>query len=98
MYNINTDHIYRASVKTMLRFDPSKPDHSKYISTPIEKEIVKKKKHKKEITTNISKTPITEAPEVSKERFYKIDETITQSLGNEQPFSLLSLFGKNVDG
>lgn len=86
----------------MLRFDPSRPDHTKFLNKPTEKTVVSKKS-KREKTVNEKERPtINAAPEVSHERYYKINEfyntSDAQSI-DKQPFSITSLFkNNNIEG
>lgn len=84
------------SRKTMLRFDPSQPDHSKY-EIPVQKSQDKSKKRKKEEET--SKEPIEEKlPEVSADTFYQINEEIPfQQTENGEAFSFLKALGRDED-
>ncbi|KAI5643002.1 RNA recognition motif domain-containing protein [Phthorimaea operculella] len=91
-------------IKTKLgmpRFDPNQPDHAKFLAPVEEKEELtkKSKKKKKDKTEEISKPePVPQAPvpEVSKEQFYKVSETLKEAIAQPTTFSLRSLFG-NVE-
>ncbi|KRT78311.1 hypothetical protein AMK59_8187, partial [Oryctes borbonicus] len=80
----------------MVRFDPSNPEHSKYILKQAEpvKEKLKKKKEQL-VSSTIDKEG--QRPVVSKETFYEVKENLKSTLEQEKPFSLLSLFGSNKD-
>lgn len=71
----------------MLHFDPSKSQHSKY-------EIKQEKKTK--VNVREEKEKIIEQPtvETSKEKLSRVSENLKESLKDNQPFSLLSAFGR----
>lgn len=75
---------------TMLRFDPTKPEHSQY---EVAKEITKlqSKKKKAEPKTITEET----RAEVSKEQFYKVESNLKEALQDNQQFSLLDMFGSS---
>ncbi|CAG9764506.1 unnamed protein product [Ceutorhynchus assimilis] len=76
--------------KTMLKFDPSQPEHSNLELTIAEPERKKKKKDK------IAEEE-QQGPEVSKEVFYKVPETLKETFAEKPSFSLLSMFGKATE-
>ncbi|KAJ2948429.1 hypothetical protein O0L34_g7672 [Tuta absoluta] len=85
----------------MPRFDPTQPEHAKFLAPVEEKQetIKKSKKKKKDNTEEISKPePVPQAPipEVSKEQFYKVSESLKEAIAQPTTFSLRSLFG-NVE-
>lgn len=89
----------------MLRFDPSRSDHDKFLNKPIEKPALSKKakremkKLQQESLNEKQRPDDAPAPIVSEERYYKINEPLKQSSEDNQPFSLLSLFGnRDVEG
>lgn len=69
----------------MLRFDPSKPDHSKFE--------MKEKKHACKWEEMNNKETTIPPVEVSKEKFFKVDRNLKESLKENKSFSLLSMFG-----
>ncbi|KAL4701996.1 hypothetical protein ACJJTC_010924 [Scirpophaga incertulas] len=92
----------------MLRFDPTQPAHAKFLAPieeiskhePIKKS--KKKKNKQQVdgeqqTTEENSTSDnnTVKVEVSKEQFYKVSDTLKETLDQKTTFSLRSLFGQN---
>ncbi|KAL0820570.1 hypothetical protein ABMA28_006417 [Loxostege sticticalis] len=88
----------------MLRFDPTQPEHAKFLA-PVEDtkdETTKKSKKKKlkekqdEQKTEHVGTEV-EKVEVSKEQFYKVSETLKEALVQPSTFSLRSLFGQNEE-
>lgn len=88
--------IQTTSNKSMLRFDPSQPEHSKYeiLKPPPEKK--EKKRKRKNSDTEITeekKAEETAAPKVSKEVFYKVADNLKQTFEEKKEFSLLSMFG-----
>ncbi|CAG9795792.1 unnamed protein product [Diatraea saccharalis] len=90
----------------MFRYDPLQPEHAKFLA-PIEQtnqESTKKTKKKKSkenqeeqnmdtVTVENDKLKI----EVSKEQFYKVSETLKESLDQPINFSLRSLFGNKEE-
>lgn len=78
----------------MVRYDPTNPEHSKYIlqQEPLKEKITKKRKH----TDLVSENQEVERPTVSKETFYEVKENFTETLKEDKPFSLLNLFGKAI--
>lgn len=79
----------------MLRYDPTKQDHTKYLAKG------KRKQNEPQIEpVNPKKSKLNDEPdnevEVSKEQFYKVSSNLTSSLLRNQAgteFSLLSMFG-----
>ncbi|VEN34181.1 unnamed protein product [Callosobruchus maculatus] len=81
--------------KTMLRFDPSQPDHTRY---EVQRVVEKSKERKKENQLLESKKVEEKKPHsVSKEIFYKVTEDLKECLQEKEGFSLLNLFGKAED-
>ncbi|XP_055677474.1 probable RNA-binding protein CG14230 [Lutzomyia longipalpis] len=79
----------KKTFQTMLRYDPTKKDHEKYVKKEEDLEHNKGKNVKK-----------TEAPvQVSSEKFYKVNTTsIEQSLKNGgEGFSLLKMLGRDAE-
>ncbi|XP_072389078.1 probable RNA-binding protein CG14230 [Diabrotica undecimpunctata] len=86
--------------KSMLRFDPSQPEHSKYeIPKSIMDKKEKKRKRKDSETEMIEEKKVEEkeAPEVSKEVFFKISDDLKETFEEKKEFSLLSMFGRHED-
>ncbi|XP_039758919.1 probable RNA-binding protein CG14230 [Pararge aegeria] len=87
----------------MLRFDPTQPDHAKYLAPVTAEEHTKKSKKKKSKENKDAeiKEPerVVEKVEVSKEQFYKISDTLKDHNTKTQSttFSLRSLFSKEDD-
>ncbi|CAG9563942.1 unnamed protein product [Danaus chrysippus] len=85
----------------MLRFDPSQPEHAKYLAPVTEKpEQTKKSKKKKKDIEVVEEQPketenVVEKVEVSKEQFYKITDDLKEAITQPQEFSLRSLFAKD---
>lgn len=73
-----------AARNTMLRFDPTKPEHSRY---EVEKKIAGKKKAEPETIAEETRA------EVSKEQFYRVESNLKEALHDNQQFSLLDMFG-----
>lgn len=89
----------------MLRFDPTQPEHAKYLA-PVElrQESVKKSKKKKsnkdkedEIQEQLTAPVEVEKVEVSKEQFYKISDSLKETITQPNEFSLRSLFASKVE-
>lgn len=87
----------------MLRYDPTKTDHTKFVQNkrklPASAEESNKKRSKQneaasEVTE--SATTIQETVQVSKDQFYRVSSNLTLSLQRNNPgeFSLLSMFGR----
>lgn len=82
----------------MLRFDPSQPEHSRFLAVVEEtKDSTKKNKKKNDKKTEIEaqtpSKPEEPRPEVSKEQFYKVSDTLKEAIAQPTSFSLRSLFG-----
>ncbi|XP_053615004.1 probable RNA-binding protein CG14230 [Plodia interpunctella] len=83
----------------MLRFDPSQPEHAKYLAPKEEmnQESLKKPKKKKMTEKSIKETDQQEQEEnkveVSKEQFYKVSDALKEAIAQPSTFSLRSLFG-----
>lgn len=77
----------------MLRFDPTKPEHSKYEVTA--EPSTKKRTSKKE---KVQAQSVTEEPkfEVSKEQFYKVETNLKEVFQEKQGFSLSDMFGTKL--
>ncbi|XP_063238437.1 nucleolar protein 8 isoform X2 [Bacillus rossius redtenbacheri] len=82
--------------KPMLRFDPTKPDHEKYeIKKRATTPVVNGTSQKKKLAAEAIPQPSTK---VSKEKFYKINDSLKESFqkdGQTETFSLLKMFGSN---
>lgn len=80
----------------LLRFDPTREDHVKYVINQQEKptkhqeKVTKKKEKRKDVEEN---NPETTKPEVSKEKFVSVRENLKEVLAKDSGFSLLNLFG-----
>ncbi|KAM7349657.1 putative RNA-binding protein CG14230 [Cochliomyia hominivorax] len=86
--------------KKMLRYDPSKDEHQKFERSQNEDKQIKKSKQKQNKTKDEDaedkENNTTTAPEVSKEVFYVVTDTLQQSLKTRgEGFSLLNMFGKS---
>ncbi|XP_013187784.2 probable RNA-binding protein CG14230 [Amyelois transitella] len=83
----------------MLRFDPSQPDHAKFLAPKEEtnQETLRKVK-KKKLKESLEEKPAqqeqeTNKVEVSKEQFYKVSDSLKEAIAQPTTFSLRSLFG-----
>ncbi|GAB1862626.1 Putative rna-binding protein [Camponotus japonicus] len=86
-----------AKKKLMIRYDPTENEHCEYEvkSQPkIKEKNTKKKKHDKFIS---EMEPILPEPEVSKDIYYAISDTLTESLKQKGEFSLLKTHRKEKD-
>lgn len=91
--------------QTMLRYDPTKQDHTKYLATGAKRKAPdgadgKAKKSKQSAAANGDAADAEEAAaerpafEVSKEQFYKVNKSLLKSSAEDGgAFSLLSMFG-----
>lgn len=79
--------------KSMLRFDPTQPEHSKFEIK--EDGIVKKKKKKKNDAQANNQNDT--MPNVSKETFYNVNDGLKDIFQEKQEFSILSLFNKHIN-
>lgn len=92
----------------MLRYDPSRPEHEKFIAptdsskSKLEKKSKKERKREREDQKleeikSIEHTERTHpAIEVSKETFYKVSDSLKDAIGQPKEFSLRSLFSKEL--
>lgn len=85
----------------MLRFDPSQPDHAKFLA-PVEAKPQPTKKSKKSKDKQAEDPQVPQVPEgpkveVSKEQFYKVSDALKEAIAQPSTFSLRSLFGNNED-
>ncbi|KAJ0174076.1 hypothetical protein K1T71_010222 [Dendrolimus kikuchii] len=81
----------------MLRFDPTHPEHAKFLvpkeqPQEINKKVKKKSKEKQLENKEEIPEPVIEKVEVSKEQFYKVSETLKDAIAQSNTFSLRSLF------
>ncbi|KOB75649.1 50kDa lectin [Operophtera brumata] len=81
----------------MLRFDPSQPEHARFLAPVEPKKQEPNKKGKKKLLAEKSEEhrPEEVRPEVSKEQFYKVSDTLKEAIAQPNTFSLRSLFGNN---
>lgn len=82
----------------MLRYDPTKQDHSKYLAQNRRKQEITpnnaESRSKKSKPDEFEKPNPVAAVEVSKDQFYKVNKNLSTSLWQENgQFSLLSMFG-----
>lgn len=83
----------------MIRYDPTENGHCEYEVkatqlSKIKEKNSKKKKHEKSIS-EIEPTP--PEPEVSKNIYYAVSETLTESLKQKGEFSLLKAYRREDD-
>lgn len=84
------------TANSMLRYDPSKPDHNKFINKNEEK---KHLKLKNKISNKINEGSVEviehEKPLVSEEKFSYVPENLKETFKQNSGFSLLSMFGNS---
>ncbi|XP_012271866.1 probable RNA-binding protein CG14230 [Orussus abietinus] len=89
------DKVETVPRKRMIRYDPTEGDHKEYeVKTEQSKEqsaTKKKKKKKLSVTEPEESAP---QPEVSKEVFYKVTDTLKDALKEKESFSLLKTLGR----
>ncbi|XP_020292634.1 nucleolar protein 8-like isoform X1 [Pseudomyrmex gracilis] len=81
----------------MIRYDPTESKHGEYEVQPKNKSEKKEKKIKKR---KLDKSEEIEEPttvEVSKNTYYAVSNTLTESLKQKEEFSLLKIYGKEKD-
>lgn len=86
----SNNHFSKPPQKAMLRFDPSKKEHLKYL------DLVKGDEVDEEIDYEDSQNK--QDFEVGEEKFYKVSENLAQSLQNKtesKPFSIFEMLGVN---
>lgn len=78
----------------MLRFDPSQPDHARFLAPTINlaQDGKNKKKKHKEIEPEEPKLEVPKI-EVSKDQFYNVSDTLKEAIAQPNTFTLRSLFG-----
>ncbi|XP_011061588.1 PREDICTED: uncharacterized protein LOC105150294 [Acromyrmex echinatior] len=80
----------------MIRYDPTENGHCEYEVKPIQSETKEKKKKCNKFMPEMTDPAIPE-PEVSKDIYYTVSDTLTESLKQKGEFSLLKLHGKERD-
>lgn len=79
----------------MIRYDPTENGHCEYemksIQSKIKEKNTKKKKHDKSIS---ELEPVPSEPEVSKDIYYAVSDTLTESLKQKGEWSLLKAYRK----
>jgi len=80
----------------MIRYDPTENGHCEYEMKPAQPEKNAKKKKRDKATPEI-KEPAPPEPEVSKDVYYAVSDTLTESLKQKEEFSLLKVHGKEKD-
>lgn len=83
----------------MIRYDPTENGHCEYEVKPAQLETKEKstKKKKRDKSVPEIKEPIPPEPEVSKDIYFAISDTLTESLKQKEKFSLLKTYGKEKD-
>lgn len=86
----------------MLRFDPNRAEHTKFIEPKVKKRKTKansgpeSKRMKSEEDNNVETEPKNDEPPVSMEHFYEVRGDLKKSMGSGG-FSLLSMFNRPVE-
>lgn len=83
----------------MIRYDPTENRHCEYEVKPAQSETKEKSTKKKKRDKSVSeiKEPAPPEPEVSKDIYYAVSNTLTESLKQKGEFSLLKARGKERD-
>lgn len=83
----------------MIRYDPTENGHCEYEVKPVQSETKEKSTKKKKRDKSVSeiKEPSPPEPEVSKDIYYAVSDTLTESLKQKGEFSLLKARGKERD-
>lgn len=83
----------------MVRYDPTENGHCEYEVKPAKPETKEKstKKKKRDKSVPEVKEPALPVPEVSKDIYYAVSDTLTESLKQKGEFSLLKAYGKEKD-
>lgn len=74
----------------MIRYDPTEKKHCEYEMKPTQTEQKSTKKKKHEKTKTEKSLPV----EVSKDIYYTVSDTLTESLKQNEGFSLLKTYGR----
>lgn len=89
---LRSNNYSKPAQKGMLRFDPSKKDHLKYL------DLVKGDENIEDIDDDNDQRNNGQSFEVGEEKFYKVSENLAQSLLNKsesKPFSIFEMLGVN---
>lgn len=82
----------------MIRYDPTENEHCEYEVKPVQPQTkeknTKKKKHDKPTSEMEEPAPV----EVSKDIYYAVSNTLTESLKQKEEFSLLKAHGRDNNG
>nr|XP_022911769.1 probable RNA-binding protein CG14230 [Onthophagus taurus] len=88
--NRDKEKVKKSSKKSMVRYDPSKPEQANLeVQITTEVKPPKKKKHKEIQEKN--EEEVKEVPGT----FYEVKDDLKESLQETQPFSLLNMFGRS---
>lgn len=88
---VNNSNYTKPAQKGMLRFDPSKKDHLKYLDLVKGEEVAEVMKQNDAVNDN-------QNFEVGEEKFYEVSENLAQSLqqkSDTKPFSIFEMLGVN---
>lgn len=83
----------------MIRYDPTENGHCEYEVKSAQPEMKEKSIKKKKRDKFLSETekPAPPKPEVSKDIYYAVSDTLVESLKQKEEFSLLKAHGKEKD-
>jgi len=82
----------------MVRYDPTENGHCEYEVKSAQPEVKEKSTKKKKRDKSVPiKEPVPPEPKVSKDIYYAVSDTLTESLKQEKEFSLLKIYGKKRD-
>ncbi|KAM0728776.1 putative RNA-binding protein [Formica fusca] len=94
-HTVKDQELKTAKKKLMIRYDPTENGHCDYevksVQSKIKEKNIKKKKHDKSI---LEMEPAPPEPKVSKNIYYAVSDTLTESLKQKGEFSLLKAYRK----
>ncbi|XP_070159965.1 probable RNA-binding protein CG14230 [Polyergus mexicanus] len=95
IHKVKDQELKTAKKKLMIRYDPTENGHCDYevksVQSKIKEKNIKKKKHDKSI---LEMEPVSPEPKVSKNIYYAVSDTLTESLKQKGEFSLLKTYRK----
>lgn len=97
--NVKSQETKPAKKGLMIRYDPTENRHCEYEIKPAQPEIKEKNTKKKKCDKSIPEIvePAPPEPEVSKDIYYAVSDTLVESLKQKEEFSLLKAYGKEKD-
>ncbi|KAL6421840.1 hypothetical protein ACFW04_010979 [Cataglyphis niger] len=93
-YTVKDQELKTTKKKLMIRYDPTENGHCEYEMKSMQSKIKEKTKKKKrdQFVSELEPAPL--EPEVSKDIYYAISDTLTESLKQKGEFSLLKAYRK----